>query len=493
LLVASISLFLIFSGASKRLVIRQSGSVKGAALAHTLTVSAGKPGRMFAPGTIGLSIEAEELATRDLHASHESLVALMRLLGPAVLRVGGNSLDRSWWTSDAEPAPGWATSVITPTDLANLRELLAAADWQVILGVDLGHFDAARAADETRAAVNILGSRLVGIELGNEPDLYSSSSVKLRGDDYNASTYLKEVSAYSSAIHEVSAAMPLYGPELSPPTSWLTPIAVETPMPFAVLTEHYYSTSYNRPLGGCKGTPLPTAPELLSEQVRERENAIIRTLVSAGELAHRPTRISETNSTASCDDSGGPDTGPVFASALWSLDWALRAANAGVGGLNFHGYFGLCAPGSYSPICAPTNAAEARGQVAAHPEYYGLLAARELEGGRFLPVEIDGQNSAEELTAYATEHDHNVVTLVIDNLAINGPTSIVLRVPGYRTATSETLAGPSINATRGVTLGHASFNAAGMLRPKRAKIPGLRGVFRLKLAPTSAVVITLRR
>src|ERR1700683_3554637 len=41
LLVASISLFLIFSGASKRLVIRQSGSVKGAALAHTLTVSAG--------------------------------------------------------------------------------------------------------------------------------------------------------------------------------------------------------------------------------------------------------------------------------------------------------------------------------------------------------------------------------------------------------------------------------------------------------------------
>jgi hypothetical protein len=493
LLIAILVLALFLSGVAGPLAIRESGSVEAAPQGMTLTVAAEDPGKSFAPGAVGLSIEAEELATRDLSSSHKSLVAFMRLLGPAVLRVGGNSLDYSWWTSDAEQPPVWATSVITPADLVSLRELLAATGWRVVLGVDLGHFDANRAADETRTAEHILGSRLLGIEIGNEPDLYATPSVKLRSGTYNVGTYLQELSSYTTAIDATSPETRLYGPELTVPTNWLTAIASDPRIPFAVLTEHYYPTAYNVPRGGCKGTSLPTALDLLSQPGRERENMVLQTLASAGNLAHRPTIISETNTTASCDDSGGPDTGPVFASSLWSLDWVLRAASTGVTGLNFHGYLGLCAPGSYSPLCAPSNGAEARGQVIAHPEYYGLLAARELEGGRFVPVDISGQNLSQDLTAYATVHPHGVITLAVDNFATERSVPLSLKVPGYAKATSEALTGPSIRATRGVTFGHASFNAVGVLRPTRTKVPRLDGGFRLALAPASAVIISLHR
>ena len=101
---------------------------------------------------MGLSTEASELETDHLSAAHDRLVRLMRLLGPSVLRIGGNSVDLSWWDSDGEPPPPWATSTVTPADLATLRGLLTATGWRVLLGVDLGHFEPVRAADEARYA-----------------------------------------------------------------------------------------------------------------------------------------------------------------------------------------------------------------------------------------------------------------------------------------------------------------------------------------------------
>jgi hypothetical protein len=458
-----------------------------------LTISPANLGQKFALGAVGLSVETAQLATQHMRANHKSLIALLRLLGPGVLRVGGNTLDYSWWTSDGEPSPAWATSVITPSDLIDLRRLLTAVNWRVILGVDLGHFDPTRAAAEASAAEHILGSRLLGIEIGNEPRSYGTPLINLRGSTYNVSTYLEEVSAYTMAIHAISPSIPLYGPELSAPSSWLTPIASDAQAPFSVLTEHYYPTSYGVSKGICTSTPTPTALDLLSPQIRQEENTLLGTLVTAGQIAHRETRISETNTTSSCDKGGGRATSPVFASALWSLDWVLRAASAGVAGLNFHGSFGVCTPVTYSPICSPSNAAEARGQVIARPEYYGLLAARQLEGGRFVPVYTGGQNASAELTAYATVHSHSVITLAVDNFSTEDSATVMLKVSGYAKATREFLVGPSVSATSGVTFGHAFVNADGVLRTVSTKISGTDGVFTLKLRPTTAALITLYR
>ena len=457
-----------------------------------ITIAPQHPGQKFALGAVGLSVEADELATPDLSASHSSLVALMRLLGPGVLRVGGSSLDLSWWTSSSEPPPRWATSTVTPTDLLSLRDLLAATNWKAILGVNFGHFDPTRAADEARIAAHTLGTHLLGIEVGNEPDVYSRRQVGLRSGNYDASDYLAEIASYSSAINAAVPQTRLYGPDISS-QAWLPAMTSGSPTPFAAITQHYYATTYSFASGPCKATTIPTALELLSPQVREQEDGTLQALVRAGAIAHRETRITETDATGSCDASGGPDTSPVFASALWALDWTLRAASSGVAGINFHGYFGRCRAYASSPICAPGYADETRGQVAARPEFYGLLAARQLEGGRFIPVQIAASDAETSLVGYATEHPDGIITLAIENIASSEPTHLLLRVPGYRAASSMRLSAPALSATHDVTFGHATIHANGSLLPRAGAVPKIHGSFRITLLPNTAAIVSLRR
>ncbi len=453
-----------------------------------LTVEPSHPGKQLALGAIGLSVEAKELATSDLNADHESLVALMRLLGPAVLRLGGGSADDSWWTSRGEPAPTWATSVVTPTDIEALNRLLAATGWRAILALDLGHFEPSRAADEVRVAGQILGRRLLGFEIGNEPDVYSKPVIGLRATSYGPANYLEELASLRAAAPRFQ----VYGPDASSPT-WLQALATSGDTSFAAITAHFYPTSYSVGKGGCQATGAPTALDLLSPQVRERETAALKVLVDAGHAASDKTRISETNATGSCDTTGGPATSPVFASALWSLDWALRATSAGVDGVNFHGYLGHCRPYTGSPICANTFVAQSKGEVMARPEYYGLLAARQLEGAQFVPVHIAGNTTAGEITAYATKHPHGSVTVAIDNLTAQHSTSVALSVPGYGSASGAQLTGPGVSATSGVTFGQVSVNAKGGIAPRHGRIRKMRHAFHLTLPAASAIVVTLHR
>jgi hypothetical protein len=463
---------------------------KSAAQPTVLSIAPRRADGKFAAGAVGLSVEADELGTHDLSATHKSLVGLMRLLGTGVLRLGGSSLDYSWWSSDGEPPPAWAKSAITPSDLVGLRNLLVATDWKAILGVDLGHFDPARAANEARAAEQILGPRLLGIEVGNEPNDYRANG--LRSSSYSPSEYLENLAAYTTAIRSAAPQVSLYGPDL-PAQAWLPAVTSDKSIPFAAITEHYYPTFYNFANGNCKATPVPTALELLSSAVRERENTILRVLVADGDLTHHETRISETNSTGSCDADGGPSTSPTFASALWSLDWTLRAASAGVTGLNFHGYFGHCGPNTVSPICAPSEVAEVRGDVIARPVFYGLVAARQLEGGHFILVRYRGGSATAHFSTYATIHPGGRVTVAIDNFAVGKSSSFLLKVPGYLRGTIERLTAPSLDAITGVTFGTASFDDGRSPRTTATRVPKVGDAFQIALAPTSAAIITLYR
>lgn len=457
-----------------------------------LTVEPSAQGEYFPAGSVGLSIEADEIATQDLNASHRTLVALMRQLGPSVLRLGGISVDYSWWTSEHEIPPRWAKTVITPADLLGLRRLLIATGWRAILGVDFGHFAPFRASDEAKYAARILGSRLLGVEIGNEPDAYGHGASGLRPRGYDVREYLAEVSAYSSAIRAAVPTLRLYGPDLAS-TSWLADLAAVHGNLFNQLTQHYYPTSYSVSTAHCTGTPVPTAVDLLSPRVRLRESNVLREIASAGSAARRPTRISETNSTGSCDVGGGPKTSPVFASALWALDWVLRAASAGVKGLNFHGYFGRCAPAVVSPICAPSAGAERRGEVAARPVYFGLLAASQLQGGQFVSVASRGGTMPVFLTAYASLHDDGRLTVAIDDTATRGRARLELTAAGYKVEMATALTAPSISATTGVRLATGAVYLPAthgmVVRTEHASQP----TFAATIEPGSAVIVTMRR
>lgn len=309
-----------------------------------LHVNTNRPGNAFEPGAVGLATETKEFGSGRLSATDIRLVRLMRLLGPSVLRIGGDSVDLSWWTSSSEPAPSWAANVVTPADLFVLHLLLAATGWQVLLGVDLGHFEPTRVADEARYAKLILGNSLLGIEIGNEPNAFAGGKDGLRPPSYDADEYLREAKTYIYAIQKSAPGVATYGPGLTQKTAWLAQVESSASV-FTGITQHFYASST------CLGSPPvvpPTIRGLLSPAERQLENGVLALLVHAGSVAGRPTRIGETN-TASCL---GSQASPLFASALWALDWSLRAVSSGVQGMNFPGGLGLCVPRGENPICA---------------------------------------------------------------------------------------------------------------------------------------------
>lgn len=471
---------------------RSTGTLSRATSTTILSVDTKQPGNAFDLGAIGLSIDANELGTNHLSATHTSLVRLMRLLGPSVLRIGGSSVDLSWWTSTGEPPPPWATNTVTPTDLVALRGLADATRWRVLLGVNLGHFEPARAADEARVAKQILGSKLLGVELGNEPEIYSdqNSKVILRHPIYGVDEYLSEVEAYRRAVAAEAPGLAVYGPGSG--VRWLTQMGASASV-FAELTEHYYPHVTCQVVPSLPSTTAisgPTSAELLSPILRQQENETLSALARTGGLAGRTTRIGETG-TGPCG--GSSFASPVFASALWSLDWALRAVDSGVIGLNFHGHLGVCGQSTQSPICAPTPQAANTGNVTPQPEYYGLLAASRLEGGRFVPTNLTTSEEIPNLTTWATLAPRGNITIAIDNLATVGPAQPVsIRMPGY-TATEEMLAGSSAAARNDISLGGAPVSASGKWRPRRTRLSRAGRTFPVVVPSATAVIVMLRR
>ena len=79
--------------------------------------------------------------------------AISRPLGTSVMRIGGNTADETFWTSPGETPPSWSTATI-----------------KVILGVNLKHYDPARASDEAAHAVAALGASLQAIEIARGAD-----------------------------------------------------------------------------------------------------------------------------------------------------------------------------------------------------------------------------------------------------------------------------------------------------------------------------------
>jgi hypothetical protein len=450
-----------------------------------LRVDTSHRGNAFASGAVGLSTEARELSSGSLDARHSSLVRLMRLLGPSILRIGGDSVDLSWWTSGNEPAPSWATSIVAPADLYRLRRLLAATGWRALLGVDLGHFEPNRAADEARYARRILGVHLLGVEIGNEPNDFGRPRVNLRPSNYGPSEYMGEAATYARVLRTAVPDLAIYGPALSQTTSWLTEIGVGA-RTFTEFTQHYYPTSMCP--GALHSRPLPTADGLLSPAVRLNEDEVLAALAHAGARGARVTRIGETNA-VSCV--GSPSASPTFASALWALDWSLRAASDGVKGLNFHGNFDACGGRAQSPICATSDRAAGLGEVTAQPEYYGLLAASRLEGGRFVPVKTITRGPSANLTSWATVDRNGTVTIAVDNMSTRDfDQPISIPISGY-SASYEALIGPSVESRAHITLGGGKISNSGQWSSKSMPA-GHRKTLRLIMRPASAIIVTLR-
>src|SRR5581483_10020167 len=146
-----------------------------------VTVEAGAPGPPVPYGFLGLSLEyrsIEKYAGSDPNALDPVFEQLVRNLVPGqapVLRIGGDTADRTWWPTPGLVRPPGIKYTITPNWLAVTRALALALRARLVLGLDLEADSPELAASEARALLSGIGRRAVrAFELGNEPDLYAS-------------------------------------------------------------------------------------------------------------------------------------------------------------------------------------------------------------------------------------------------------------------------------------------------------------------------------
>jgi hypothetical protein len=431
----------------------QAGSGSQASSGGTAPVPSGSPvAGSLSVGTtsvgaipsrfIGLSYEKLSLTYDYFHPSNYKLIALFRLLGAGVLRLGGGTVDQLLWTNEATGTHAQVTS----TNIQDLAGFLEATGWLCLYGVNLATSTPALAAEEVAVAVSALGKNLLGVEFGNEPDEYGTTQSSL-GANWTFQDFLSRWNSFRSAIVQVAPDVPLTGPSTGGDnhvTSWTLAFGrAVMRSELVLLTQHYYRAS------GASATA--TASFLISPD--PQLTGELATLNAGAQQLGLPYRMSECNSFY---DGGTPGVSNSYASSLWVIDFLFDLALGGATGVNLHG--GGDAPG-YTPIADDSGA-----PIEARPEYYGLLFFSLAGPGTLLQAQLSA--GSVDATAYALRSANSGLKIFVVNK--DTVQNLILTIEtnqSIQTATLQTMTGPSLAALSGVTIQGATVNSDGSFAP----------------------------
>lgn len=456
-------------------------AVAGAAAADAslqLDRPAAANGGRIASHFVGFSVEWSLIERYMGLTARPAFANLLANLGAGVLRIGGASQDLMQF----DPAAGNTNRVITPEDLASIRETLESVNtrdrrsdspdrgsgWGAILGTALAPPEPQRpwvGPEHARAFTQAVQQAfsgpsrryVVSIGLGNEPDISYG---------YDLSRYLADFDAYHDA--DVTGPFAIDAPSTSEPIApWQSIVARSVPTRFfwdwpAILdaiapatkavraslglatTDHFYPAAR-----GCTTDAYRCASieRLLSDE--RMANFAFQVHTHAGEAARRSLdyRLGELNTAAG---RGVDGVSNVAASAVWALDTMFNAAcpqppdapganvdcATGAIGVNFHNaelrafFFPEEGNAFYNAInYDPTPAA---GAPAAAPEYYALLLfsrfAQGTEGLRPLPVGA-AQPRAAAIKAWRTGGTGTPQRLFVINKGAQAAT-VDIAIPG---------------------------------------------------------------
>jgi hypothetical protein len=415
-----------------------SGPISGASLTVTAT-AVGEIGPAFA----GLSYEKSSLVENPylFTGSNNNLIGMFQRFGMGILRIGGDSVDRNTWTPIGA---GRTAGQIAPGDVDALAAFVKATGWQCLYGINLGgagpnpyssgSYTAtttpALAAEEAAYVAAQMGSSLLGIEIGNEPDLYGSTYFS--GKSWTLSTFESLWAEFRAAIVAQTPGVSVTGPaDAGNESSWTVPFGQwATKGSITLLTQHYYRGNGQSSASTAANLVTPD-PTLVSD---------LATLEGGAQLIDVPFRMSECNSYYN----GGADgVSDAYCSSLWVIDFLFDCALGGCSGANFHG--GGNGEG-YTPSLFFTLVG------------LGTLYTTQLTG-------IGGVN----VTAYAVKPDAGGLNLIVVNK--DGTQNLQLAISLPQSASSATLleltqlspgaTGPSLSATSEVTIQGASVGVDG--------------------------------
>jgi hypothetical protein len=448
----------------------------GPSVVGTVTVNPAMTTGQIPPGFIGLSYEKTHLTDSFFTASNAPLIALFKLLGPSVVRMGGKTVDFLQWQASAPPTDAAATigNTVGTADVDNLRDFLAATGWTTIYGVQLKNWTPAGAVADATYAAKTLGASLYGFELGDEPNFY-----------YSPAQLYATFSAEANAIRANVPGARFNGPDFA----WLpgTPeFAAAEATTISQLTVNHYI-----------GPPGNMTTMLHVDTGLTSFFSTMNTAVSSNRIAYG-WRMLETNTFYNHGSAGVSD---AFGSALWVLDYAFQCAQGGAAGLNFHGGGAGQdgpAPFIYTPI------AESNGVVTgAQPIFYGMLMFTLAGTGTVLQTTVTtpkvlendaSTTSALNFTAYAVGLRDGTMRVVLVNK--DATYTVHANVNVGVTANSASalyLEAPSLGALTGVTLGGAPITPAGSWSPGAPIAVATSGqVVTIDVPPASAALVEVR-
>jgi hypothetical protein len=477
-----------------------SGPAGPAGSPALITVQPGQTGARVPFGFLGLSLEytsIEPYAGTDPSRVDPVFLQLVRNLTPGqapVLRIGGDSTDRTWWPASGVARPPGIKYTITDRWLAVTRALVHALRARLIVGLNLEADSPQLAAGEARALADGLGRGAIrAFELGNEPDLYASfpwyrtptgAHITGRPASYDMASLISDYTNFAAAL----PGRILAGPSLGAP-GWTRQLSrfLDGEPRVGLVTLHRY------PLQLCytpRGSPrYPTIAHLLAPA---SSIGLADSFAPYARLAHArrlSLRIDELNS-VSCG--AYPVVSKAFASALWALDTLFEMARVGVHGVNIHTFPGA----GYELFVLRRIGGRWAAQVS--PEYYGLMmfARAAPPGSRLLGV--DGAASGDVRTWATRAGDGTTRVAMINSGRRARVLSLGVAGGGVARALLERLSAPGVGARGGVTLAGQSFGARTFTgvpsgQPLDQPVSPVHGRYEVVLPGDSAALLVLSR
>jgi len=409
----------------------------GPTTAATVTIGSTVTG-VIGPAFAGLSYEKSQMANAFFSPQNADAIGLFKLIGPSLLRIGGNSVDKTTWIPNGF---GRTSGQVAPSDIDALAGFLKATGWQVLYGTNLGTSTPALAAAEIAYAVQSLGASLYGIEIGNEVDLFAGNYFP---SAWNFSDYLPLWQSFVAAIRQLSPNVPLTGPVAASNISgYVAPFAKAEGKNVILLSDHYYR--------GNGALASSTVELLISPDANIVTQA--KAMLAISQSVDVPYRFAETNSFY---NGGAPNVSDSYGSALWVIDHLFACAANGAQGINLHG--GGNGSG-YTPI------ADSNGVVVqARPEFYGVTLFTLAGQGTLQQTTIGagGLNA----TAYAIEAANGALSIIINNKDQAQNLNVTIQLPQTaQPAQLIQMTGPSLDATTGVAIQGSAIQPNGAFSP----------------------------
>jgi hypothetical protein len=423
-----------------------TGGPTGTGTQATVVVDPGTTFGTIGADFIGFSFEKTHLMNGSLTSNNTNLIALYKLLGFPMTRVGANDVERCTWAGTG-PAPSTPsgqpfTLKITSGGVDQLCGFLAATGSKAIYGVNFQVGNVPLSSAEAAYVMGQCPSSIVGLEIGNEPDKFGTWNEQQSDYDTFADAILATPGALLVGPACTSRADVLYA------APFADSIAARYPGKLALLSQHAYVAAANS--SGCSVANLQITTTLLTD--------IFDTIRAAATKNNLPAwRMDENNTCSAHGQMGVSDT---FISGLWAIDYMFEVAKRGGSGINFHGSengMDGTVPFYYERM------KEDKGMVVqVQPEYYGLLLFAEAGTGSMVSATVT--TTAQYFTGWAIKTS-GFTSVVLNNRNASSGVSVTVNLGSAVSSASAIYleaTGGSLTAGAGsVTLADAQVSVTG--------------------------------